>query len=153
MNENDEIQAIGIKIGSEEYGINISDVQEVIPSPSITRVPNAPPHILGVINLRGNVIPVIDLAQRLGIGHTTISQSARIVAVDLKDEIVGVLAESVSKVAKLSTADIKPPPALVSGIFGDYLDGVSKIGNRFLIFVNLARALSDHEESEREGDR
>ena len=138
-----EIQAIGLQIGKEEYAINIGEIQEIIPTPRITRVPKAPDHILGVINLRGNVIPVIDLARRLGIGHTELTELSRIVAVEVENELVGILAERVSKVSKLLESQIKPPPPLVSGISGEYLDGVSKLDNRFLIFVNISRTLAE----------
>lgn len=138
-----EIQAIGLRIGTEEYGLPINSVQEVITTPRITRVPKAGNHIKGVINLRGNVIPVIDVARRFGIGETVLGEESRIVAVDVENEVVGLAAESVSKVTRLPESSIHPPPPLVSGISAEYLEGVARLPDRFLIFMNLKKVLAE----------
>ena len=130
-----DIQAIGLKVGNEEYAVKIGDIREIVPTPHITRVPTAPDHIIGVINLRGRVIPVIDIARRLGIGETRHTEFSRIVAVEIQDELVGVIAEQVSKVAKIKESQIKPPPPLVSGIAREFIDGVCKLSGRVLIFL------------------
>jgi purine-binding chemotaxis protein CheW len=149
--EKKEIQAIGLRIGTEEYGLPIKSVQEVITAPRITRVPKSPAYIRGVINLRGNVIPVIDLALRFGIGETVLGADSRIVAVDVNDELVGIAAESVSKVTRLDEAAINPPPALVSGISAEYLEGVARLSDRFMIFMNLQKVLADNSMVREEG--
>jgi purine-binding chemotaxis protein CheW len=145
-----EIQAIGLRIGTEEYGLPIAQVQEVINTPRITRVPKAPDYLKGVINLRGNVIPVVDVARRLNIGETTVSDGSRIVAVDVGDEVVALTAEQVSKVTRLPVSAIKPPPPLVSGISAEYISGVARLPDRFLIFLDLERVLAE-DDAEPEG--
>jgi purine-binding chemotaxis protein CheW len=139
----DEFQAIGFRVGTEEYGLALDDVQEIITTPHITRVPKAPPHIKGVINLHGNVIPVFDLARRFEIGETDFSESSRVVVVEYNGEAIGLAAEGVSNVTKLARNSVRPPPPLVSGIAAEYLNGVAKLPNRFLIFLNLPRVLSN----------
>lgn len=135
------IQAVGLRIGAEEYGIPISAIREVHVPPPITRVPNAPQHIMGVINLRGSVIAVIDLASRLGIGHTVLGESARLVAVDDGEEQVALAAERVSPVIRINADSIKPPPPAVAGISAEFIDAVARLPERFLIFPNLERLL------------
>ena len=142
-----DFHAIGFSVGSEEYGIPLSSVQEIITVPRITRVPKAPTYIKGVINLHGNVIPVIDVARRFEIGATQIGAAARVVVVEAEDEAVGLLAEGVSKVTRFRSSDLQPPPPLVAGIAAEFLDGIVRLRDRFVIFLNLARTLDD------EGDR
>lgn len=139
----DVTQVIGLRVGSEEYALRISAVQEVITAPRITRVPKSARHIKGVVNLRGNVIPVLDVAARLGIGETRMGEGSRIVAVESKGELVGLAAESVSKVTRVAESDVKPPPPLVGGIEARYLDGVARLGDRFLVFLSLERVLAE----------
>lgn len=139
----DEFQAIGFRVGNEEYGLPLSEVQEIITTPHITRVPKSPPYIKGVINLHGNVIPVFDIASRFEIGQTDFSVGSRVVVVEHGGEAVGLAAEAVSNVTKLPKGSVKPPPPLVSGIAAEYLAGVAKLPNRFLIFLNIGRVLSN----------
>lgn len=136
-----DFQAIAFRIGREEYALRLADVQEIITTPHITRVPKAPDYIRGVLNLHGNVIPVIDIAKRFSIGRTNITRGGRIVVVEVGGEIVGLAAEVVSNVTRLPQDSIKPPPPLVAGIAADYLEGVARMPGRFLIFLNLARVL------------
>jgi len=138
-----ELNTIGFRIGSEEYGLALSTVQEIITTPRITRVPKAPTYIKGVINLHGNVIPVIDIARRFKIGETKIGPGSRVVVIDMADEAIGLLAESVSKVASFSASQIQPPPPLVAGIAAEYLQGVVRLRNRFLIFLDLQKTLGE----------
>lgn len=147
-----EIRAIGFRVGNEEYGLALESVQEVITVPRITRVPNAPSYIQGVINLHGNVIPVVDVARRFNIGQTAISANSRIVVVDTEDEVIGLLAEEVSKVTRLNSSDIQPPPPLVAGIEAEYLEGVVHLQDRFLIFLDLKNTLATDDSRPGTGD-
>lgn len=139
----DEFQAIGFQVGGEEYGLPLSEVQEIITTPHVTRVPKAPPYIAGVINLHGNVIPVFDVARRFEIGQTNLEGGSRVVVVENNGEMVGLAAEAVSNVTRLSISSVKPPPPLVSGIAAEYLTGVARLPNRFLIFLNIGLVLSN----------
>ncbi len=138
-----EFPAIGFKVGAEEYGLRLAAVQEIITLPHITRVPKAPDYIKGVINLHGNVIPVIDIARRFGIGETGLGANARIVVVESEDETVGLIAEGVSKVARFANSDMQPPPPLVAGVAAEYLEWVVRTANRFLVFLNLEKNLNE----------
>ncbi len=138
-----EFSAIGFRVGKEEYGLRLTDVREIVTTPHITRVPKAPAYIKGVINLHGNVVPVIDIACRFDIGETNLAANSRIIVVENEDEPVGFLAEGVSKVARFRAADMQPPPPLVAGIAAEFLEGVVRMPGRFLIFLNLERTLSD----------
>lgn len=138
-----EFSAIGFRVGQEEYGLRLTDVREVVTTPHITRVPKAPDYIKGVINLNGNVVPVIDIARRFGTGETNIGAGSRIVVVETEEESVGFLVDGVSKVARFRAIDMQEPPPLVAGIAAEFLEGVVRLPDRFLIFLNLERTLSD----------
>ena len=111
--------------------------------PKVTRVPKAPAHFRGVINLHGNVVPVLDIARRFGIGETRLDDDARVVVVESGDQVVGILAESVSKVTRFARTDVQPPPPLASGVSAEFIDGIVRAAGRFLVFLNLERVLDD----------
>lgn len=139
----DVFQTIGMTIGGEQYALPIDRVQEIVPRARITRVPKAPTHIMGVMNLRGNIVPVIDIAKRFEIGETTVGDEGRIVVVAVNGEVVGLAAERVSQVIKLQRSLIEPTPPLVSRIAAEYLEGVACLADRMLIFLNLPKVLAD----------
>lgn len=141
--DDEQLHAIGLRVGSEEYGLELKVIRQMIRTPRITRVPKAPPFVKGVINLHGNVIPVLDVALRFGIGETSIGPRSKVVVVESADETVGLLAESVSSVIRLSRSAMQPPPPLVAGIGAQYLEGVVRLADRFLVFLNLERTLAD----------
>lgn len=148
-----EFSAIGFRVGQEEYGLRLTDVREIVTTPHITRVPKAPAYIKGVINLHGNVVPVIDIACRFDTGETNLAAKSRIIVVENEDESVGFLVEGVSKVARFKAADMQPPPPLVAGIAAEFLEGVVRMPDRFLIFLNLERTLSyDHSKRASDAD-
>ncbi|MCK5690537.1 purine-binding chemotaxis protein CheW [Myxococcota bacterium] len=139
----EEFSAIGFWVGDEEYGLSLFSVQEIITRPRITRVPKSPDYIAGVINLHGNIIPVIDLAKRFKIGETVLEIASRVVVVESNGEVLGLLVEKVSKVARFKRSELQPPPPLVGGISSEYLEGVVRVPGRFLVFLNLDRTLAD----------
>ena len=139
------IQLVTFRLGSEEYGIDIMKVQEIIRIQSITRVPQMPVFIEGVINLRGSVIPVLDLRKRFEMDASAIGHEARIVIVNVDGRTVGVIVDAVSEVKRLSESQIEPPPPVVAGIGHEYLRGVGKLDGRLIILLDLEQILS-HEE-------
>lgn len=143
--ERAELPAISFRIGREEFGLRLAAIREIIKLPRITRVPKAAPYVKGVINLHGDVIPVIDIGRRLGIGETAQTETARILVVESGNETVGLLAEEVSKITRIAAADIQPPPPLVGGVAADFLEGVVHLPKRFLVFLNLTRILAEDE--------
>jgi purine-binding chemotaxis protein CheW len=144
-NRVEELQTIWFRAGRENYGLALTDVMEIVNIPRITQVPNSPEYINGVINHHGNVIPVIDLACRFNIGSTNPQTQGKIIVIEIEDELVGIVAEEVDDVIRLSTSSIKPPPSTVSGIAAEYINGVARIDDGFLIFLNFTKSLAEGE--------
>ena len=141
----DIIQLVSFNIGDEEFGVDILKVQEIIRLVEITRVPNAPSFVEGVINLRGKVIPVIDLRKRLGMPSITASSESRIVVVELESRIIGFLVDCVNEVLRISSSITEPPPAIIAGIDADYITAIGKLEDRILILLDLERILDTNE--------
>lgn len=128
-------------LAREEYGVDVRLVQEIIRVSEITPVPRAPAAIKGVINLRGRIIPVIDLKRRLGLGEVEGSRVARVVVVRLKDRLVGLLVDGASQVLKVPLSIIEPAPEEVVEIDANYIRGVAKLEKRLIILVDLVKIL------------
>ncbi|MDR0270060.1 chemotaxis protein CheW [Paenibacillus sp.] len=142
----EEIKVIVFKLGSEEYGIQVDKVQTIERMLPITRVPKTYAFVKGVINLRGVVIPVIDLRGRFGLEESEYTDQTRIIIVAVKDMEVGFIVDSANDVIDLHTDLIETPPEVVGGIKAKYLDGVAKIGDsRLLIMLNLSEVLNKNE--------
>jgi purine-binding chemotaxis protein CheW len=129
-------------LSREEYGVDVRLVQEIIRVAEITPVPRAPASIKGVINLRGRIIPVIDLKRKLGLGDVTPDRRARIVVVKLRDRLVGLLVDAASQVLKVPVSTIDPAPDAVVEIDADFIRGVAKLKDRLIILMDLQKILS-----------
>ncbi|MEF2232050.1 MAG: chemotaxis protein CheW [Pseudodesulfovibrio sp.] len=141
------IQLVTFSIGEEEFGVNILQVQEIIRTMDITRVPRAPDFVEGVINLRGKVIPIVDMRSRFGLGHKEHDKYTRIIVIEINMIIVGFVVDSVSEVLRIPANSVQPPPPVVAGMDSDYIDGVGKLEDRLLILLDLD-SLLDNEEKE-----
>ena len=139
------LQLVTFTISNEEFGLDILRVQEIIRTMEITRVPRAPEFVEGVINLRGKVIPIIDLRRRFGMESKAHDSQTRIIVVEIKAMIVGFVVDSVSEVLRIQSNTVEPPPAVVSGIESEYISGVGKLEDRLLILIDLDKLLSDDE--------
>ena len=126
----------------EEYGVDVRLVQEIIRVTEITPVPRAPQSIKGVINLRGRVIPVVDLKRKLGLGSVAPDRRARIVVVKLRERLVGLLVDAASQVLKVPVSTIEPAPEAVVEIDADFIRGVAKLPDRLIILMDLHKILS-----------
>lgn len=138
------MQLVGFTLGKEQFGVNILSVQEIIRSAPITAVPNSPEFIEGVINLRGSIIPVIDLRKRLNMKKTreNIESAAWIVIINIDDKVTGFIVDSVTKVLKIQTDAIEPPPDIVvAGLKSKYIQGVCDIDTGLLILLDFSRIL------------
>jgi len=133
------IQVVACTVEGEEYAIEIKRVQEIIRVLETTRVPYASPFISGVINLRGMVIPVMDLRKRFGLPSRAPGETARIIVINRNNEMVGVLVDSVSEVIWLPAQAVETPPSGVSGANTEFFSGIGKLGSRLLIMLNLER--------------
>ncbi|MFH1092894.1 MAG: chemotaxis protein CheW [Candidatus Omnitrophota bacterium] len=142
----EEVQLVVFKIGDEEFGVEINQVREIVKLVSITRMPKAPVFIEGVVNLRGQIITVIDLAKRLDLPSTGRTDSTRIMVVEVGEDTVGMIVDSVSEVLRLSTDNIEDTPALIeTEVHEKYLRGVGKSEDRLLILLDLNEVLSTDE--------
>ena len=141
----DLLQLVSFVIEKEEFGIDILNVQEIIHPVAITRVPGAPSFVEGVINLRGRIVPVIDLRKRFGLPPRPIDRHTRIVVVELSNRVIGFMMDAVREVLRVSRTVIEPPPELALGIDAHYICGVAKLEDRVLILLELEAVLSAEE--------
>lgn len=137
-----EEQLVTFSLGSEEFGVDIMKVQEIIRIPPITRVPKAPDYVEGVINLRGNVIPVVNLRVRFGMPPAEETDLSRIVVLQVKGKVFGVRVDGVTEVLRLDSESIEPPPPVALGMESHFIRGVGKVGERLLILLNLEQIMS-----------
>ncbi len=141
----DERQVVIFKLGNEEYAIPIMQVQEIIRMTDITAIPQAPDFVEGIINLRGRIIPIIDLMKRFNLEGGEYSDEMRIVVVDVQNQTVGIIVDMVSEVSRLSEDDIEPPPETVTLSNTAYLSGVGKLDGRLIILLDLDYILTEKE--------
>lgn len=137
------IQLVTFKIAEEEFGVDILRVQEIIRIMPITKVPNSPEFVEGVINLRGKVIPVIDMRRRFGLAACAHDSQTRIMVMDLQGQIVGFVVDAVCEVLRIKASIVVPPPAVVAGIGSEYMRGVGKLEDRLLILLDLDKLIND----------
>lgn len=130
------------RIGKETYGVDISTVREIVRVQEITRVPGTPEFVLGVVNLRGRILSVVDLGHRLGLSPSTITGSTRILVTHLEGVSVGFLVDAATEVTKVGSEHIEPPPAFTGSIDVDYVEGVAKSQDELIIILNLSEVLS-----------
>ncbi len=135
------LQLVSFNIGTEEFGVDILKVQEINRMVEITKVPQAPHYVEGVINLRGKVIPIVDLRKRFNLELKEYDKNTRIVVVDINGNILGMVVDSVSEVLRLPANTIEPPPEIVTGINSEYIKGVAKLEDRLLIFLDLSKVI------------
>jgi purine-binding chemotaxis protein CheW len=135
------------KVGSEEYGIEILKVQEILKLPKITKLPKSADYILGLIDLRGKVIPIIDLSLKFGISDQVSGQTKnlRAIVVNINNKKVGLAIDAVSHVIRVDNKDIEPAPPIVKGISGRYIVGIAKVDKGFVIVLDITQIFS-HEE-------
>ncbi len=133
-----ELQLVVFALGNEEYGVPVGQVQEIIRMADITHVPKAASFVEGVINLRGRVIPIVDLKKLFDLPERARDEASRIVVVEVGGQTVGMTVDNVSEVLRLPASAIDPPPAVAGGDSG-YLIGVGKLGERLLMLLDLEK--------------
>lgn len=145
--EQELMQLVGFTIGDEQFGVDILMVQEIIRAAPITPVPSSPDFVEGVINLRGNILPVIDLRKRLNLFSKDVDQQKTwILILDIQGKITGFIVDSVTEVIKIQESTIEPPPDIItSGLESQYLRGVCDIGPQLLIILDFKRILLQEE--------
>lgn len=138
------LQLVSFKIGEEEFGVDILKVQEINRMIEVTRVPNAPEYVEGVVNLRGKVIPVVDLRKRLGMLSKEKDKNTRIIIVELSGKTVGFVVDAVREVLRIPKSVTEPPPSLTSGAMNaEYITAVGKLDDRLLTLLDLEKVLNN----------
>lgn len=147
--QNDPVmQWVTFRLGNEKYGINVMQVQEVLRVTEIAPVPGAPFYVLGIINLRGNVVTVIDTRNRFGLEPKETDDSSRIVIIETQEHIIGIMVDSVAEVVELRASEIETAPNVGNEETSKYIQGVTSRDNELLILVDLNKFLSDEEKAE-----
>ncbi|MFQ3189040.1 MAG: purine-binding chemotaxis protein CheW [Paraglaciecola sp.] len=147
-NGDEVLQWVTYKLGDETYGINVMQVQEVLRHTEIAPVPGAPDYVLGIINLRGNVVTVIDTRSRFGLPASDITDNTRIVIIESDDQVVGILVDSVAEVVYLRSSEIDSAPNVGTEESAKFIQGVSNRDGQLLILVDLNKLLNDEEWNE-----
>ena len=136
-----ELQVVGFRIGDETFGVRIASVREIVRVPEITSVPNAQETIEGVINLRGKIIPVIDLRKRFGQTEIQSDKKNRILVVELGTKLVGLIVNSASEVLKIPPSEIESPGSVFADGESSYVTGVGKLKGRLIILLDITKLL------------
>ncbi len=140
-----EQQLVVFDLASEAYGVDIGAVREIIRLQDITKIPRTPDFVEGVINLRGKVIPVVDLRKRFMVPVAEQTDDNRIVVVDIGGEDIGVVVDAVTEVLRILSDSVEPPSSVITTTDSDYLMGICKLESRMIILLDLERVLSDEE--------
>jgi purine-binding chemotaxis protein CheW len=140
--ETSEVEVLSFKLGKEEYGINILKVQEIRGYDAVTRIANAPEYIKGVVNLRGIIVPIIDMRIRFNLGEPTYDSLTVVIILNIGQQIMGMVVDSVSDVVTLSAEQIKPAPQMNTVLNTDYLTGLGTIDERMLILVDIDKLMT-----------
>ncbi len=141
-----EYQLVSFKLEDEEYAVDILSVHEIIRIAEITKLPNAPGYVEGVINLRGKVIPVIDLRKKFGLQDIDTDESLkRIIITDANGIMIGMIVDSVSEVLRISADTVEPPPPITKGMNSEYIKGVGKLNDRLIILLDWNKLIKEEE--------
>jgi len=137
-----ERQLVVFKVADEEFGVDINDVREIIKMGDVTKIPNTPDYILGVINLRGRIIVVIDFAKKMSLKSKERDKNTRVIIIDVEGNTIGMIVDSCNEVLRITGDKIEPPPPTITQkIDADYIEGVGIIGDRLLILLNLGKVI------------
>ncbi|MBF0105600.1 MAG: purine-binding chemotaxis protein CheW [Deltaproteobacteria bacterium] len=144
--DNPEIQLVVFILGNEEFALDIAQVKEIIRIPNITPMPKAPDFIEGIINLRGQIIAVMDPAKRFGLPPTQKNDKSRIVVVDINNKNFGLIVDAVPEVLRLARSNIDPAPDVIaSKIHAEFIRGVGKLKNRLIVLLDVSKILTINE--------
>ena len=135
------INLVTFKLGNNEYAIDIMQAKEIIKMEKITLIPNAPDYVEGVINLRGNIIPIVDLKKRFNLDDNEGEKNTGIIIVKIDDVDMGIIIDAISKVVSIATSNIQPPPPMLSGIGQKYIKGVAKLEDKLLVVLDLEKLI------------
>ena len=143
-----EKQYVVFKLNEEEYGVEISHVQEITEYKTVTNVPNTPSFIEGIINLRGNIVPIVSIKKRFELSQEEASTDHRVIIINLGSKQVGFIVDDASQVLTMNENQIENPPDLITGIDRDYIIGIGKVAEKIIILLDLEKILSENEKKE-----
>lgn len=138
------LEALAFKLGNEEYGIKILQVQEIRGYESVTRIASAPEHVKGVVNLRGTIVPIVDMRIKFKLGEPTYNQFTVVIILNIQDRVVGMVVDSVSDVISLTAEQIKPAPDM-GAMNTDYVVGLGTVDERMIILIDIDRLMSSED--------
>ncbi len=143
VGRDDILEVVSFTLGEEVFGVEILKVQEINRMSAVTRIPNSPECVEGVINLRGKVIPVMDLRCRLGLERKAQDSNTRIIVVEVEGNVVGFIVDAVQEVLRIPKSLTEAPPSMTGRVRNDLISAVGKVGDRLLILLDLNRVVSD----------
>jgi purine-binding chemotaxis protein CheW len=146
-----EEQIVVFNLHNQAYGVNIASVLEIIRVETVTRVPGTPPFIEGIINLRGKVVPVMDLGKRFGLSPVEVSNSTRVIIVEAGGVSMGITVDSVSEVLRVQGTGIEPVPSIISGVSVEAFRGIALVGEKMITLLDMDKLLFDKEKEELRG--
>lgn len=138
-------QVVRFMVGKESFGLDIGRVQEIVTVPEITRVPDTPDFLEGIINLRGKIISVVDLRKRLRINGAERHKKNRILVTEINGKVVGLVVDEVSEVLSLNLDNIEPPPEMVNSVGAEYITGIGKLEDKIIMLLDVAKVLNTAE--------
>lgn len=141
------LQLVTFTLGGEEYAVNILKVQEINRMKEITRVPNAPYYVEGVINLRGKVIPVVSLRKMFGLPEEEDRMKQKIMIMDIQGTTIGLIVDTVSEVLRISANIVEPPPPMTYSVSSEFISGIAKLEDRLIILLDMDRLIGKEESS------
>ena len=145
-----EQQLVVFGLGKEEFGIDISQVREIVRIQTITAIPQSLDFVEGIVNLRGQIVPIVDLSKRFRVGNVTAADESqrRIIVVSMGSQNIGILVDGVSEILRIPDDSIEPtPPIVASGVSSDFIRGVAKVENRLIIMLDLERIFTFEEKT------
>jgi purine-binding chemotaxis protein CheW len=143
-----ERQIVIFELADEFYGLDIATVESIIKMQPITTMPHAPAFVEGVTNLRGTVLPVIDLRKRFNLPSSANPKDSRIVVVDMRGTKIGMVVDSVSEVQRIPEESIEPPPPMVATVDAAFIKGIAKLADRLIILLDVSKVLSSEEKND-----
>lgn len=141
----DEKQLVIFKLGEEEYGVDIMQVKEIIRTTNITKIPQVPTFVEGIISLRGEILPIIDMRKKFGLPEKERTRQTRILVINLDTMTIGGIVDEVTEVLRIPNDAITPPPPVIKGVNTEYLQGVGQINGRIIILLDMSKILTSNE--------
>lgn len=140
-----QVQLVTFRLGGEEFGLDVFAVHEILRHQEVTPVPKAPAFVEGVLDIRGLLVPIVDLRRRFELTHVQVDEETRIVLVDFNKERLGLVVDAVTEVLRAPETSVSPPPKYFKGLAAEYIHGIVRLEGRLVVLIDLDRILSSEE--------